>query len=332
MLILPNRINDNNLNALFTIIEKIERLQEDVINIDASKMMFIEPIGICIFASLCEALAQRDQRLKLIGLKDNIKTYLSRMDLLKHCHVDYSEPTRRLDRASSLIEVHSISQQRDIEKSAQKISHCIVGNVPEFDENALPDKMTGHQPHTQLEDNLQYLFNELLENSLTHGRRHGYSKSNVCVTSQYFSSTDLIKLAIVDRGCGFLNTLRDHPSKPQTDFDAIKLALEPYTSCNRDVGIMPDSYNEGVGLTVISRMVGGAGGELVLFSGDAINKYKNCKLIEHTTFEHKAWSGVGISITLPRSGIKELPYRDVINKLRNENSDENDDKLDIQFI
>lgn len=46
---------------------------------------------------------------------------------------------------------------------------------------------------------------------------------------------------------------------PETDEAAILLALEPRVSCNKDVDLMGDSVNEGIGLTVVYRMVKDAG-------------------------------------------------------------------------
>lgn len=332
MIILPRKINDDSLQELLAVVEGVQRSSDAVIDIDASNLVFIEPIGICVFASMCETLANNGQKLNFHNMVDSIKSYLSRMDLQKYCVSENEPTTTRLNRAGSLIEVHSISEQQDIESSARKISKCLVGTTPDYDESALFDPMTGYQPHTQLEDNLIYLFNELLENSLSHGKRHGYRSAKVWVASQYFPSTDFIKLGIVDNGCGFFRTLKSHPKKPDTDTRAIEIALEPFTSCNRDVGLMNDSYNEGVGLTVISRMIAEATGSLRIFSGDALNIYDSGDLIDVKISDNSAWSGVGISISLPRKKLKYLLYRDVVRHLRNENSDESDEDLNIQFI
>ncbi len=331
MLRLPNFIVHANIRELLFSIANILDSAEDEIDIDAGNIKFIDPIGICVLASLCESLANQSRTIKLHNLSHNLESYLSRMDLLQQCGYEYDETKTRLDRSDSLVEVTRVESQQNVETSASQISNCLVGTTPDYDESAPFDEMTGYQPHTQLEDNLQYVFNELLENSLTHGRKFGYSGSNVWVASQFYRQKDIIKLGIVDNGCGFLRTLRDHEEKPESDYDAIELALKPYTSCNRDVGIMADSYNEGVGLTVISHIVGAANGDLSVFSGRALNNYKAGACNGYSSLS-SPWRGVGISISMPRDNFKRVLYRDIINRIREEGGSPNTENVDIQFI
>lgn len=331
MLLFPKFAADFTLLDLIPLVQEILDSEQKEIDIDASNTVFIDPVGMCIFASLCETLARKGRRIKLHNLNSTIESYLSRMDLLKQCGYEYTENFKRLDRRDSLVEVNCVDLQKDVERVSRQVSKCIVGKTPDFDENAPYDEMTGSQPHTQLEENLNYLFNELLENSLTHGRRHGYRDSNVWVASQYYPHRDTLKLGIVDNGCGFFKTLESHPEAPNDDAEAIELALKPYASCNRDVGLSSDSHNEGVGLTVISRIVGHATGEMNLFSGDTLNKYKSGKLTLSQSFKTQSWRGVGISISMPREAIKEVLYREVVSELHDETNDSKDE-IDINFI
>jgi anti-anti-sigma regulatory factor/two-component sensor histidine kinase len=331
MLQLPKLIIDSTLSSLIPFVQIVRESSEEAIDIDARNTVFIDPVGLCVLASLCETLAKQNRKINLHNLRKETKSYLARMDLLQHCGYEYNEKVTRLDRRDSLVEVSCVDMQEDVDRVSSQISQCVVGSTPGYNENAPFDKMTGHQPHTQLEDNLKYLFNELLENSLTHGRRHGYRDSNVWVASQYYPKKDVLKLGIVDNGCGFLRTLEGHVESPHSDNEAIQLALKAYTSCNRDVGIMSDSYNEGVGLTVISRIVASADGELNIFSGKALNKYKAGDLRCSAPLNNSEWKGVGISILMPRQSINKVLYREVVRKIRDETSKKSD-KVDIQFI
>ena len=174
------------------------------------------------------------------------------------------------------------------------------------------------------------MFNELLENSLTHGRKHGYDSSKVWVACQYYRDNDLIRIGIVDTGCGFLQSLQNHSQQPQTDKDATRLALQPYISCNRDVGVSDDSVNEGIGLTVVQRMVKDIGGTMVLLSGRSMIRLKHVEQLSELPVT-SAWQGVGIAIEVKRSEFNERLVRDVIGTLRNETSLPKDD-IDLHFI
>ena len=329
MINLPRYISERSLNYVFPFIKSVRNDKSKIININAANAKFIDPVGICLLASLCDDLKKNNRILKFHNLPDNLSSYLSRMNLLSHCGHVYIEKHNRLDRADSLVEVSCINEQSEVDRFSQKISKCIVGGSLDFDESAPPNPMTGYKPHEQLESNLIYLFNELLENALTHGKRHGYRECKVCIASQYYPKTDSLKIGTVDNGCGFLKTLEQHQQSPNSDYEAIELALKPYTSCNRDVGIMSDSYNEGVGLTVISRIIQQASGELTLFSGNAVNRYKG-NSTKHFESKLDSWRGVGISIDVPRENLKNLLYANVVSDLRTESNYSTE--IDIPFI
>lgn len=84
------------------------------------------------------------------------------------------------------MEIQCLQECKDVSHVAGKISQAIAGVTPDYDPSALPDEMSGFMPHEIIEYNLRYLFNELLENALTHGRKHGYNLSKVWVASQYY--------------------------------------------------------------------------------------------------------------------------------------------------
>lgn len=331
MINLPTYISARSLNLVLPIVQSIQTNESKLIDINAKKVTFIDPVGMCLLASLCGELKKSNRELKLHCLNTNLESYLSRMDLLSQCGHNYNEKHGRLDRSDSLLEVKCISEQSDVDSFSRRMSRSIVGKAPNFDENSSPDPMTGKKPHEQLESNLIYLFNELLENALTHGKKYGYRECKVHIASQYYPKNDRLKIGIVDNGCGFYKTLEKHQQAPNSDFEAIKLALKPYTSCNRDVGIMQDSINEGVGLTVISRIIQQASGTLTLFSGNALNEYKKGNLISNFESKIELWRGVGISIDVPRKKLKKLLYAQVVKDLRSEENSHSIN-IDIPFI
>jgi len=94
---------------------------------------------------------------------------------------------------------------------------------------------------------------------------------------------------------------------------------------------MQDSINEGVGLTVISRIIQQASGTLTLFSGNALNEYKKGNLISNFESKIELWRGVGISIDVPRKKLKKLLYAQVVKDLRSEENSHSIN-IDIPFI
>jgi nitrogen fixation/metabolism regulation signal transduction histidine kinase len=93
--------------------------------------------------------------------------------------------------------------------------------------------------------------------------------AKVWVALQYDASDDMIRLAVVDNGCGFLNSLKRE--KITEHIEAIHLALKPRVTCNGDFYVRPsESVNQGIGLTVVKEIVLSSQGIIYLASGDAL--------------------------------------------------------------
>lgn len=328
MLVFPPFITAKNCDKLLPVLDDVIASEVDTIAVTAKHTKFVDPFSLCLLAACCDKLQQHDRHLNVLDLSAEMQSYWVRMDLFKQCHQE--EPDlQRFDQSASLMEIQCLQGREDVASAAAKISHAIAGKIPDYDANAQPDEMTGFLPHERVEDNLRYMFNELLENALTHGRQHGYGGSKVWVACQYYKTKDLIRIGIVDTGCGFQQSLQSHPQMPQTDEAAIRLALQPYLSCNRDVGLMEDSVNEGIGLTVVQRMVKDIGGTMVLLSGQSVIEISQEELAK--PLAGCRWQGVGIAIEVKRSELKERLVRDVIGELRKETLPPQSD-IDIQFI
>ncbi len=329
MLSLPKFITASNCKDLLPIFEDIQYSNDAVIDLDASNTEYVDPLGMCFMAAFCDKLHLQDKRVQLVNLQEHLQSYLSRMDLLERCGNPPANTQHRNNLQSTLLEVQCLQDQDEVAQAASRLSAAVVGNTPDYDEDAEPDEMTGHKPHENLQRNLEYVFNELLENSLTHARRHGYDESKVWLASQYYGKGDVIKTGIVDTGCGFRRSLASHPERPDTDLDAIKLALEPRVSCNRDVGVMPDSYNQGVGLTVTCRMIREAKGIVNLVSGTGYIKGRPDKLISSELESN--WHGVGIGLEVRRGELKRLEVQQVIHEITHETG-LSETPAEVQFI
>jgi hypothetical protein len=292
------------------------------ITLDCTQVRFVTPFGLCLMAATFDWLDQQGKQATHTGLSANVGSYLARMDCLP---VALAEPFigPRNNRADALVEVQVISDRGEADMAAQKLAQAFVGRLPDTNRQAAPDEMTGLRPGDIEEEALAYIFTELIDNSLTHGRKHGFATAKVWVAAQYYPSKDHIRLAVVDNGCGLLRALKNHPRlTDKTDTEAIKLALEPRVSGNRDVGLMGDSHNQGVGLSVSSELAIRAGGRAEIISGQgAVKKLRNALHM----WLVPAWHGTAIEMTVFRkqlgavrvsSLIRELPGYQQVNMLR----------------
>lgn len=119
------------------------------------------------------------------------------------------------------------------------------------------------------------------------------------MAAQYYKDVQTggrVQVAVVDNGCGFLATLLNHPALPEKTHDAaIRTALRPKVSCNRDMGPFGESVNEGVGLTTTVRISKATGGAVHIVSGDALlleGSVACAKRRDQVRALHGQWGGV----------------------------------------
>lgn len=287
-------------------------LSNDSIDIDATQLKFVDPFGMALLAATFHKMRQANGMVRVHNLNMQLAGYMSRMDVFQGVELVGSTQThgQRHDRSDALVEVTRLEQQRDVERTAQRLAASLVGKMPVEDRNQLPDEMTGYTESNRLEEPLQYVLNELLENALTHARRAvGCVDARVWVSSQYYPTKDLVRLGIVDNGCGFLATLRGHQSlTEETDLAAILAALQPRVSCNRDLKFNSDSVNQGVGLTTTRRIAESAGGHLLIASGNAIHSPTASIHLSNGA----KWQGVAIALECKRKKLPEIRFRDLL--------------------
>jgi hypothetical protein len=290
------------------------------VTVDARDLAFIDPLGIALLGATLYALEKKEIRVLVRNLSETHAGYLKRMDLFRDINIEQSDIrlTKRYDRSDALVELTRVDTQEQVNDVARKITQALVGKIPGIDFNEPPDEMSGHTQATLHEEPIEYALNELLENSMTHGRKHGYQESDVWVACQYYPSNNLIRLGIVDNGCGFLESLAQHPHLgAQTHIEAILLALIPRVSCNRDLlwGV-GESVNQGVGLTTTARIAQCAGGKLIIASGNGV--YNTIGGRSFCLSKGTYWQGVAIAMECKRSKLPIVKFRDLLPPIETE--------------
>lgn len=317
MIVLPPYLTAMNAGTVLHLCRRLRGAEEPVVRVDASPLRMVDPFGMCLLAATCQQLEALDTRLEFQGLSNEVGGWLARMDFFRQCPAIVGIPLaqhRRWDRADALMELCRIDDAATVDRRARTLAQALVGHVPGMDPNEVPNEMTGLTMQDRFTDPLQYVLSETLENALTHGRRNGYGHARVWVASQYYPSKDVVRLGLVDNGCGFLASLRNHPQLPAaTHAAAIQTALIPRVSCNRDVGLMGDSINQGVGLTVTKEIVRAALGRMTLASGDALVRLHLRTSQPAETTEY--WQGVCVALELRRSALLNVRVREIVASL-----------------
>lgn len=301
---LPNTVGVNHLASLIESLSKVRAGDGDV-ELDCSQVNFVDPLGMTVLAAVLERLDKR-RRVSMPWLKTSTTSYLERMDFFNGIVVDDVDiPQNRVrnDQRSNLLEITRVKDSGKSEEVADQLATAIVGKIigrgpKPIDFNA-PDA-----EYDQYYRPLRYALSELVENALTHAKREGALNASVWVAAQYYKDQQnggRIQVAVVDNGCGFLATLQNHAElRAKTHAEAIRTALQPKVSCNRDIGPFGESVNEGVGLTTTVRIAKETGGAVYIASGNALyidgeqSQVKRRDLLQPL---EGMWNGVAISAT-----------------------------------
>lgn len=322
-ILLPKFLAAFNPVETLEICRAISDVEDEVVDLDARRVVFVDPFALTLLGLTLYELEQWGQRVRVSGLESGIGAYLQRMDVLRALDfVDCAPPiTRRRDRRESLVELTRIDSSAEAPEAARRMAQALVGSTGVSD---LPDgdpAMDSASPEDRLVHLVQYVLSELLENSVTHGQRNGYQgRCRAWVAAQHYPAKDMVRLAVTDTGCGFLATLRGHPDlSDQTHFAAILAAMKPRVSCNRDLGITDATVNQGVGLTTVARIASLAEGKTLIVSGDA---YHNPPMGGGRLPQAVSWQGVAIALEMRRArllGVRipdALPQIETVRKVR----------------
>lgn len=287
------------------------------INCDCSRLKFIDPLGLCFLKHWFAELQDREVKISLQNLPLSIESFLRRMDLFEGIDCvqfpDRSSGNVRNDLSGQLIEIQTLRNISEIGGAATRIAGTIVHGM-EIENNPDPDGMRPSEAE-RLEQTLEYVFSEILLNALDHGRKRNYGHAHTNIAAQYYSGSGLLKVAIVDNGCGLFETLQAHPKMEDdlTDSKAIAIALQPRVSCNRDAELGLDTRNQGIGLTVSSEMTFQAGGVCGVFTGSSFHLLSQNNRVAVSEIPY--WRGTGITFSFPRAGLANVDKAQIISAL-----------------
>lgn len=311
---LPRMMTAQNLEPILGQMQSVLNCGDSV-QIDCSALKFIDPFGLTVLASTLDTLQAADRRIRFDFLPDNIRAYLQRMDFFEHFDIEGVDLGRQVrhDLKGSLCELTRISREEDAEDALELMAWAVTGTLG-------GGKKPGDEPEFNAEDlfvPIKYALSELVGNAVTHAKREGYPDASVWVAAQYYSGPGFVQLAVTDNGCGFLNTLRFHPSLKgeQSHTAAIGAALQPRVSCNRNLVPLGLSENQGVGLTTTVRISKKADGSVLIFSGDGVHhdatgSRERRSQRRRTIRPH--WQGVGVVVNMSREKLSTIRIHELL--------------------
>lgn len=327
MIKLPKVLLGDDLPRVLEIVTQIEELDGPENRIDASELITAEPVALCLLARALNRLDRIGMKARIEGVSAAVANYLARMDVI-HGWLSKSENADlRFSDPQAPIQARKVSSSSEANAIANVLAQAVAAFVPFEDVALLLDQEDAEiRRYRTIDQPVGYVLAELLDNALNHGRSHGFAHASAWVAAQYYPSGDLLRVCVVDEGCGFLRSLRNSADlKQQSDAGAIHAALQPFVSSKRDVGIFRDAIHQGIGLTVCRDLCNAARGSLDIASGRAWLRNPGLPS-QATAVLPTPYQGAVVSLTLHRRALTPGMIASIVEKY-----DRGDD-LPIRFL
>jgi hypothetical protein len=308
---LPKLMLAANVKATLDLLAGMVSSKDDVVRIDADGLIFAEPLPLCLLAAQLNRLSAQGQSAVIERVRPEVAARLRKMNVLGEWLEEKASARYRTESMNTL-QVCWAPTLGDADNIANALADSIVSFVP-------PEYIAAQDAFTRdpIRMPLAYVITELLDNGLTHGRGKGFSHSSVWIAAQWYETGDLIRLAVVDNGCGFLRSLESHPQvNPKTHFVAVRKAFDPGVSCNKEVGLLKDALNMGIGLTISRDITIRSKGTMWAGSGDAW--VVNPGHVSESSMRIPNWNGSMLNLELHRGGLLSFHFRDLFAQYQRE--------------
>jgi signal transduction histidine kinase len=154
-----------------------------------------------------------------------------------------------------------IKTATEAERACNVMADHIAQLIPREDRAEMLRDRYGLRIHHAIQPALAYVLAELVDNVFSHAASVQFPNPFGYLSVQNYDAGDLVRIAVVDDGCGLLATLRgsvEHP--PRSHQEAIHRAFEPRTTSKGIRTLYAERRHMGMGLAVcreISRRLGG---------------------------------------------------------------------------
>lgn len=274
-------------NGLVPFLEQLgSHADAELLDLDFSNLARVTPAGL---VALTAVVAYRS-RLHLTTEFTNfegcqIAGYLRRMALPRSCGLSQDEVVAARNPKGRFIPIEEIDYPVDRLGAA-------------FAEIIAPGGEDYEHPNAGLYATAWYLITEMANNVRQHSRGRGF------IAAQTTLGDGQIRIAIGDGGCGIPASLKEAGfswAQELPDEDIIGRALEARISSKGS------PTNEGVGLTLSSRLIDAMGGHLLIASGSGLHIRLRGGAPEVTPFPPGTrFPGTLITMTFPRSAAADF--------------------------
>ena len=128
----------------------------------------------------------------------------------------------------------------------------------------------GLRIHHAVQPALAHVLSELVDNVFSHAATDEFRDPSAWLAVQSYPTGDLLRVAVVDDGCGLLGSLRSlTENPPKSHFEAAIQAFQPFVSSKRTRQMYAERTHMGLGLAVCRAICQRLEGSIYAASGNA---------------------------------------------------------------
>lgn len=279
VLIIPKHVNAGGLVPFLDLLAG--HAADPDLEIDFSELQRVSPAGLAALAAFVSRRTREGLLTAATGMEDcSIRDYLSRMNLPRHCGWEENEGFRRHDSVGRFVPLEPITHQ--VDDLGDRIAECIAPGGEDYE-----------HPNANLYDTAWYLITEMANNVHQHSGGIGF------VAAQTTPADGFVRIAIADGGMGIPGSIKKSGlpwAGDLSDEDIIEQAMVARVSSKGQPS------NEGVGLTLSSRIVELMGGHMLVTSlGGTVIRSRDAEARKSVFEGGRQFPGTLVAMTFQRS-------------------------------
>jgi signal transduction histidine kinase len=305
---------DENLPAVLEVVEQVKESSERHIELDASAVVTLQPAAACLIASAARAARNSGKTAGIRQLGEHLQPLLLRIDpaiqITGTPRATLSDPKPGED----AIVARVVAAAGEANTAVNELAKYIARFIPKEDEEEMLQDQYGLLIHHAIQPALAHILSELVDNVFSHAATAQFPNPQAYIAVQSYPTGDLLRVAVVDDGCGLQATLRalvEDP--PRSHFEAATRAFEPFVSSKSARTMYAERRHMGLGLPVCREICHQLGGRIYAATGNAWVRNPGMGAQEGRTTT-PFLQGTVISLELYRRGVTNRLLQDVLAK------------------
>lgn len=309
---LPRLLIDDNLRATLQVVDHVKRQESRVTELDASQVVSLHPTAACLIAIAARSARDTGRVLRISDLRADLRPIIQRLDQTIELIGELGTPIAAPDAGVETAVSSQVATARDANNAVNELATYIARFIPREDQSEMLHDQYGVRIHHAIQPALAYVLTELVDNVFSHAATEEYRSPHAYMAVQSYPQGDLLRIAVVDDGCGLLGSLRgvlDTP--PKNHFEAAVRAFEPFLSSKSRPSMYAERRHMGLGLAVCREISQRLGGRMYAASGNAWIQNPGLPTQDNRSAD-PFFQGTVISLEIFRRGVTNRLLQDVL--------------------